>query len=87
MDDVSSTINDVNLPRAKRPGGFDETAHHQLVGFEEVFHLVGVDAFYRLVCRRRTQDLVNLPLRGDNLLPCENSGDLVLREGVSLDGG
>ena len=80
-------LNTPTCPCAKRPSGFDETAHHQLVDFEEVFHLVGVDTFYRLVCRRRAQNLVYFLLRGNHLFSFKNGGDLLFRERVAFDGG
>ena len=44
VDDIPCPVYDADLSRAERSGGFDKTAHHQLVDFEEVFHLAGGDA-------------------------------------------
>ena len=87
VDCLARSVEYAYLPRAKRASAIDQPSHHQLMDFEEVFHLVGVDTFYRLVCRRRTQNLAYLFFRSDNLLSFENRRHLIFGEGVALDSG
>ena len=87
VHDVPRAVHDADLPAAERPRLVHETAHHQLMDFEQIFYVAGVDAFYLFVCRRRAHNLVYLSPGRDDALPLKQRRYMLFRQRVALDGG